>query len=113
MHELPEGVEIINLVHDEVDAIVIRETLKATVDVITRAFQETFAEFYPASELMPEIKFSCGPSWGEIVPIDGTGGLSFSLPERRALGGIMSQIWNRGAGKWSEPAILCWGFKLP
>ena len=73
MHELPEGVEIVNLVHDEVDAIVTRETLKATVDVITRAFQETFAGFYPSSELVPKIKFSCGPSWGETVPIDGTG----------------------------------------
>jgi hypothetical protein len=60
MHELPEGVEIV----DEVDAIVTRETLKATVDVITRAFQETFAGFYPSSELVPKIKFSCGPSWG-------------------------------------------------
>ena len=70
MPELPEGVEIVNLVHDEVDAIVTRETLKATVDVITRAFQETFAGFYPSSELVPKIKFSCGPSWGETVPID-------------------------------------------
>ena len=73
MHQLPEGVEIVNLVHDEVDAIVTRETLKATLDVITRAFQETFAGFYPSSELVPKIKFSCGPSWGETVPIDGTG----------------------------------------
>jgi hypothetical protein len=71
--ELPKGVEIVNLVHDEVDAIVTRETLKATVDVITRAFQETFAGFYPSSELVPKIKFSCGPSWGETVAIDGTG----------------------------------------
>ena len=73
MHELPEGVEIVNLVHDEVDAIVTRKTLKATVDVITRAFQETFAGFYPSSELVPKIKFSFGPSLGETVPIDGTG----------------------------------------
>jgi DNA polymerase I-like protein with 3'-5' exonuclease and polymerase domains len=71
-HQL-EGVEIVNLVHDEVDAIVTRETLKATVDVITRAFEETFAGFYPSSELVPKIKFSCGASWGETVPIDGTG----------------------------------------
>jgi DNA polymerase I-like protein with 3'-5' exonuclease and polymerase domains len=70
MNELPEGVEIVNLVHDEVDAIVTGERLKATADVITRAFQETFAGFYPSSKLAPEIKFSCGPSWGETVPID-------------------------------------------
>jgi hypothetical protein len=44
MHELPEGVEVVNLVHDEVDAIVTRETLKATVDVVARAFQETRVE---------------------------------------------------------------------
>jgi hypothetical protein len=53
MHELPEGVEVVNLVHDEVDAIVTRETLKATVDVVARAFQETFAGFYPSLELLP------------------------------------------------------------
>ncbi|MET0222981.1 MAG: hypothetical protein ABW346_01210 [Terrimicrobium sp.] len=70
MNELPEGVEIVNLVHDEVDAIVTGERLKATADVITRAFQETFAGFYPSSKLAPEIKFFCGPSWGETVPID-------------------------------------------
>ena len=73
MNELPEGVQIVNLVHDEVDAIVTGERLKATADVITRAFQETFAGFYPSSKLAPEIKFSCGPSWGETVPIDETG----------------------------------------
>jgi DNA polymerase I-like protein with 3'-5' exonuclease and polymerase domains len=73
LHELPEGVEIVNLVHDEVDAIVTGETLKATVDVITRAFEETFAGFYPTSELVSKIKFSCGPSWGETVSIDRTG----------------------------------------
>ena len=73
MDKPPEGVEIVNLVHDEVDAIVTGERLKATADVITRAFQETFAGFYPSSKLAPEIKFSCGPSWGETVPIDDTG----------------------------------------
>ena len=46
MHELPEGVEIVNLVHDEVDAIVTKETLRLTVETITRAFQETVARFY-------------------------------------------------------------------
>ena len=47
MHELPEGVEIVNLVHDEVDAIVTKETLGPNyVETITRAFQETFARFY-------------------------------------------------------------------
>ena len=73
MPELPEGVEVVNLVHDEVDAIVTREKLKATVDVIARGFEETFAGFYPSPEIMPKIKFSCGPSWGETVSIDGTG----------------------------------------
>ena len=72
MNELPEGVEIVNLVHDEVDAVVARERLMATVDAITRTFQETFAGFYPSSELVPKIKFSYGPSWGETVSIDGT-----------------------------------------
>ena len=73
MRELPEGVEIVNLVHDEVDAIVTRETLKATVDVITRAFQETFAGFYPSSELCAENQILLRSQFGETVPIDGTG----------------------------------------
>ena len=71
--QLPAGVEIVNLVHDEVDAIVMEETLRPTVEIITRAFQETFARFYPSSILAPKIKFSVGPSWGETVSIDGTG----------------------------------------
>ena len=73
MPQLSAGVEIVNLVHDEVDAIVTEETLWPTVKTITRAFQETFARFYPSSTLKPKIKFSVGPSWGETVPIDGTG----------------------------------------
>ena len=66
MPQLPAGVEIVNLVHDEVDALVTKETLRPTVENITRAFQETFARFYPASTLKPKIKFSVGPSWGEV-----------------------------------------------
>jgi DNA polymerase I-like protein with 3'-5' exonuclease and polymerase domains len=73
MSKLPAGVEIVNLVHDEVDAIVTQETLQPTIEIITRAFQETFARFYPSSTLKPKIKFSVGPSWGETIPIDGTG----------------------------------------
>ena len=38
MPQLPKGVEIVNLVHDEVDAIVTAETLQATVEVITKGF---------------------------------------------------------------------------
>jgi hypothetical protein len=53
--------------------IVTKETLPGTVEAIIRAFQETFARFYPVSSLTPKIKFSCGPSWGETVSIDGTG----------------------------------------
>ena len=82
MPQLPAGVEIVNLVHDEVDAIVTSETLQPTADAITKAFQDTFARFYPSAELTPKIKFSCGPSWGETIPIDGTRGLNFS-PSRR------------------------------
>ena len=66
MPQLSAGVEIVNLVHDEVDAIVTKETLRPTVETITRAFQETFARFYPSSILAPKIKFSVGPSWGEV-----------------------------------------------
>ena len=66
MPQLPNEVEVINLVHDEVDAIVTEATLRRTIQVITKAFQETFARFYPQSDLLPKIKFSIGPSWGEL-----------------------------------------------
>ena len=51
MPQLPSEVEVINLVHDEVDAIVTEATLRRTIQVITKAFQETFARFYPQSDL--------------------------------------------------------------
>jgi DNA polymerase I-like protein with 3'-5' exonuclease and polymerase domains len=73
MPQLSQKVEIANIIHDEVSAIVTEETLQPTVEIITRAFQETFARFYPSSSLKPKIKFSVGPSWGETVSIDGTG----------------------------------------
>jgi len=60
---LPPSVEVINLVHDEVDTLVTEATL------ITRAFQETFAKFYPQTDLVPQIKWSIGRSWGELQPI--------------------------------------------
>jgi DNA polymerase I len=69
MPQLSAGAEIVNLVHDEVDAIVTKETLRPTVEIITRGFQETFARFYPSSTLKPKIKFSVGPSWGEVEEI--------------------------------------------
>jgi DNA polymerase I-like protein with 3'-5' exonuclease and polymerase domains len=66
---LPPSVEVINLVHDEVDALVTEATLKPTIKTITRAFQETFAKFYPQTDLVPQIRWSIGPSWGELQPI--------------------------------------------
>ncbi len=66
--ELPAGVEIVNLVHDEVDALVTPETLTQTVKVIRRAFENAFAQFY-GDVLIPKIKFSSGPSWGETAVI--------------------------------------------
>ena len=65
MPRLPAGVEVVNLVHDEVDAIVTRETLQPTVEVIRCAFQEAFAELY-GDVLIPQIKFSVGQNWGEL-----------------------------------------------
>lgn len=69
MGRLPDGVEVINLVHDEVDLILpSKAVLKPTTQVIRRAFQEAFAELY-GTELVPQIKFSVGPSWGETKSI--------------------------------------------
>ena len=55
--------------HDEVDLILPTDSaLFPTVKVIRSAFQEAFAELY-GTELVPQIKFSVGPSWGETKPI--------------------------------------------
>ena len=67
--QLPSGVEVINLVHDEVDLLVTKENLGQTMELITTAFREVFIKFYPESPLAPSIKFSVGPSWGELEPI--------------------------------------------
>ena len=69
MGRLPDGVEVINLVHDEVDLILPSDSvLHPTSNIIRCAFQEAFAELYGTS-LVPQIKFSVGPSWGETKPI--------------------------------------------
>ena len=69
MGRLPDGLEVINLVHDEVDLILPTDlALFPTVKVIRSTFQEAFAELY-GTELVPQIKFSVGPSWGETKPI--------------------------------------------
>ena len=64
--ELPPGTEVVNLVHDEINVLVTGETLLPTAKIITKAFQEIFAEFYPQTKLTPKIKFSSGPNWGEL-----------------------------------------------
>lgn len=69
MPQLPSPVQIINLVHDEVDALVTKETLDRTIELITKAFRDVFAKFYPESPLVPKIKFTSGPSWGETAAI--------------------------------------------
>ena len=69
MGRLPDGVEVVNLVHDEVDLILPSDSvLHPTSRVIRSAFEEAFAELY-GTELVPQIKFSVGPSWGETKPI--------------------------------------------
>jgi DNA polymerase-1 len=68
MSKLPPGVEVVNLVHDEVDAIVTTETLYPAIEVIRSAFREAFRELY-GDVLVPNIKFSKGPSWGELEEI--------------------------------------------
>jgi DNA polymerase I-like protein with 3'-5' exonuclease and polymerase domains len=66
MGRLPDGVEVVNLVHDEVDLILPSESiLSPTSSVIRSAFQEAFAELY-GTELVPQIKFSVGPGWGDL-----------------------------------------------
>ena len=68
MPKPPPSVEVVNLVHDEVDAIVTPETLEPTVGVIGTAFREAFSELY-GDVLGPRIKFSVGQSWGEVEAI--------------------------------------------
>jgi DNA polymerase I-like protein with 3'-5' exonuclease and polymerase domains len=69
MPALPSGVEVVNLVHDEVDAILpTSEVLRPTAQVIRAAFREAFSELY-GTALSPNIHFSAGQSWGETEEI--------------------------------------------
>ena len=69
MGRFPDDVQVINLVHDEVDLILPADSvLHPTTRRVRSAFQEAFAELY-GTELVPQIKFSVGPSWGETKPI--------------------------------------------
>ena len=66
MPKLPAGVQVVNLVHDEVDAILpSRDLLKPTIEIIRNAFCEAFSELY-GDILIPSIKFSIGQNWGEL-----------------------------------------------
>src|SRR5260221_2081210 len=69
MPQLPPEVQTINLVHDEVDLLVTKETLDRTIGLISKAFRDVFAQFYPESPLGPTIKFSAGPSWAELEKV--------------------------------------------
>jgi hypothetical protein len=83
MHELPEGVEIVNLVYDEVDAIVTRETLKATLDVITRAFQENVRWILPLLRARAEHQILLRSQLGRNRSDRWNRGLSFSSSRKK------------------------------
>jgi DNA polymerase I len=60
---LAEGVEAINLVHDEVDLLVTEGTLSPTIQVVTQSFKEAFGELY-GDRLEVKLEHSSGRSWG-------------------------------------------------
>jgi DNA polymerase-1 len=64
MPQLPEGVEIINLVHDEVNALCLPDQTRETISVITEGFSKTFREFF-GDRLTIKLEASVGRSWAD------------------------------------------------
>jgi DNA polymerase-1 len=64
MPRLPLEVEVINLVHDEVDLIVTEPTLVPSIKVVGAGFDAAFRELY-GNKLKVKLAFSYGQSWGE------------------------------------------------
>ena len=57
-------VEIVNLVHDEVDLIVPSGLELETKQIVTQGFQEAFRSLY-GDRLPIRMKHTIGPSWAE------------------------------------------------
>jgi DNA polymerase-1 len=55
---------VVNLVHDEIDALVTEDTARHTVQTIADAFRVSFLELF-GDQLKVELEYSIGPSWGE------------------------------------------------
>jgi DNA polymerase-1 len=63
--KLPPDVQVVNLVHDEADLIVTKETLYPTVEVLHSAFRQAFSELF-GDTLSPRMEFYTGQNWGEL-----------------------------------------------
>jgi DNA polymerase-1 len=55
---------VVNLVHDEIDALVTEDTARHTVQTIADAFRVSFSELF-GDQLKVKLEYSIGPSWGE------------------------------------------------
>jgi DNA polymerase I-like protein with 3'-5' exonuclease and polymerase domains len=63
MPKLPAGVQIVNLVHDEVDAVVTAATAELAKQIITAAFEESFAELF-GHQLKVKLETKVRKTWG-------------------------------------------------
>jgi len=63
MPKLPAGVQIVNLVHDEVDAVVTAATAEPAKQIITAAFEESFAELF-GHQLKVKLETKIRKTWG-------------------------------------------------
>jgi DNA polymerase-1 len=57
-------VQIVNLVHDEIDLLVTEETAHTTIALVTAAFEESFTELF-GSRLKAKLEHSIGKSWAK------------------------------------------------
>jgi DNA polymerase I-like protein with 3'-5' exonuclease and polymerase domains len=59
------AVEIVNLVHDEIDFLIPAHLLKCVQEIVTECFEEAFRELF-GDRLLVKIDHKVGPSWGEV-----------------------------------------------
>jgi hypothetical protein len=61
---LPEGVEVINLVHDEVNSLLLPELAEQAIAIISEAFDFEFRKLF-GDRLSVKMKSYLGKSWAD------------------------------------------------
>jgi DNA polymerase I-like protein with 3'-5' exonuclease and polymerase domains len=66
---LPDGVQLLNLVHDEVNILATKDLLLPTYQIIAEGFDTIFRQFY-GNQLPVKVSGYAGTSWADKNPLD-------------------------------------------